>query len=189
MFTYADKASSRGSGGAKFDIGKVKSVPDNDGEQNKVPHAIKVELRGESGSVWCPVTMGTNGDVSLPPEDSLVIVGYLTGDRPFAIPVYAGNEEVRSYEQNERIVGHEPTDSCIRIKPDGETTVEHESGSTVRLKSNGDVIINSDGQVFLGDESGTNPVARKGDSVEINDSQSGTETGKITGGSQNVESS
>jgi uncharacterized Zn-binding protein involved in type VI secretion len=64
-------------------------------------------------------------------------------------------------------------------------TVENDSGSTITLKDNGDVIINNDGDVLIGDDdsSNTKPVARKGDQVVA-----GGNTGEITEGSDSVES-
>lgn len=82
-------------------------------------------------------------------------------------------------------------------KPDGlsDPTTEIEiddSGSTtqINITTDGDINIDADGNVYLGDSSGTfKEVARKGDPVEVFDPDSGTNTGNITDGSSNVKSS
>jgi hypothetical protein len=63
-----------------------------------------------------------------------------------------------------------------------------DTGSTteISIQTDGDVNINANGNIVLA--GGGNAVAREGDSVEVSDPKSGTLTGTITGGSNNVES-
>jgi hypothetical protein len=169
-----------------FNVGKVLDVVPNTGEDT-IPHIVKVNVRGQDSARWMPVVIGTHGDINIPKRDTRVLVGYMRGNKPFAIPMYAGDEDVREYEIGTRIIGHSETDSKFEIEPDGEIKLQHESGSTVKLKGNGDVIIDNAGKVLLGDDESANtePVARRGDSVSVNPD---TGDGSITEGSDTVES-
>jgi len=206
LWNESNKTAHEASQTAQFDLGKVEDVESNEGSDALVPHLAKVNVRGQDASHWMPVIVPVHGDVNVPIVNARVLVGYLRGNRPFAIPAYYGDEDVRPYDVGDRILGHPETDARMKIDNDGnitvvdangnevvtddgngDTIVKNNSGSTVKLKSNGDVIINNDGTLYLGSDTGTEPVARKGDSVEVDDPDSGTITGQITQGSTDVE--
>ena len=192
VWNEQNRTASEKSQNARFDVGKVLQVESNEGasENALVPHIAKINVRAEDTARWMPVVIPVHGDVNVPAVNSRVLVGYMRGDRPFAIPIYAGDEDVPKYDVGQRILGHPPTDSKVLFEPNGDMTVKNDSGSTIKLKKNGNVIINNDGDVLIGDEDtgNTSPVARQGDSVEVDDPDSGTLTGTITDGSDSVES-
>jgi len=162
-WTHARKESSTTVEEAKFDVGVVEKTSENT-EDIANPHLIKVSVRGEDSVEWMPVTIGTVGDVQLPPEGSIVIVGYLKSDRPFALPIYAGDQGVRRFDLGERIVGHPETDAYYKIRPNGEVKivdafdnrfVTNEDGSTILEDNTGSVLeMDNSGQILLEDEHG-----------------------------------
>lgn len=158
----------------QFLVGKVESVDDE-------KHVARVRFSSDE-SKWCELLVDSKGDYSLPPRETHVVVAQRAGSSPIVLgTVYGEADDLPSAagSDGERVVGHPASDTKIRFNADGSYEIIHDDGSTA-------VTVDESG-VTLGDGT-TNPIARKGDSVEVTDTNGNTLTGTITEGSPNNES-
>lgn len=200
-------------------IGRVTSVFVNDGTGETSNYEVNVALvNNEQEFRRIPVHATRTGHISVPQVGDVVEVGFLNSgtQAPYVSGfIYTnttrpplgkeghwrhrfGSDSPYLFIEAEKSDHTAGDPDVVRIgkKEDGlsdpTTTVEvDDSGSTteVTIDCEGDVTINADGVVKLGDSSGTyEPVARKGDSVEVSDPDSGTLSGEITSGSSDTES-
>jgi hypothetical protein len=178
-------------------IATVTAVNTRESDSDGPGHLLDAELVGRPQTLRdVPVLSPVDGSARLPrapsdpggPDD--ILVQYLAGEnsRPVVTHVAPTLESPPP----------KATNGDIRMTR-GDLYVEMAGdGSSARLARKPDdraepdlvVEVDADGTIRLGDPSGSlQPVARKGDSVEVSDPESGTLTGSITGGSNTVESS
>lgn len=160
---------------SQFLVGRVESVDDE-------KHVARVRFSPEE-SEWCEIIIDSVGDYTLPPRETQVIVAKRRGSQPVIIgQTYSSDDEVPADavgSDGERVIGHPASDTKIRFNADGSYEILHDDGSTaLTVKENGIVLGEGDGQ----------PVARKGDAVEVTDTNGNTLTGQITEGSSSVKS-
>jgi len=119
----------------------------------------------QRGKETIPALVPNVGDAHAYGDGQKLLVGFDNNETAYVVGAYDDPDDVSS-SGDERVIGNHASDAEIRIKGDGT------------------VVINAD-TVEIGGTGGS-PVARKGDSVEVDDPDSGTITGTITGGSGNV---
>jgi hypothetical protein len=109
------------------------------------------------------------GDFLVPSVGTIVIVDEKKAEQSTILGiVYTDIEEVPDVEVGERVIGHNGSSSRIHFSNDGTIEIEHDSNDST-------ITIDDDG-IHLGE--GGNPIARKGDTVEVDGV-----TGTITDGS------
>lgn len=111
-----------------LDLGRVLQAPDDAG------HRVKVEVLadGESSPIVATVGVSEIGDINVPMEGDLVVIGYFKNSLPVILQtVYDGNSTVPAYSSGDRVVGNGK--ASIRIAADGAVTVE--SATKVRLEN------------------------------------------------------
>jgi len=154
------KAEIRSVSPKSFEKAKVLNVQDS----TEGIHTATIKLYESGSQRTVPVLTSAFGDVSLPEENTDVIV--LFGERDEAIIIgswYPADRTVRKqieppeYEDGERVVGN-GSGSTVRIKQDGTMRLESMSGATIVLNTDGEVIIDGGQKRAITDieASGTN---------------------------------
>lgn len=105
------------------------------------------------------------GDAPNFENGEIVIVGFLASSLPVVLGTDSIEVDIPDQSEGERVLGHNASDSLIRIK------------------ANGNVVIDAEATLELGGEGGAK-VARKGDAISTDGPDS--TTGEITGGSDTV---
>lgn len=175
-------------------VGRVAKVWAHDSAGDNSNHEVNVAIP-PGGSVdeehrRVPVVQPTTGAAYVPSAGDMVLVTYLDGADPIVLGAVYGD----AGDDRAPIAGA----GDVRLRR-GELYVEAAGdGSTARIakKSSDDatpdlvVEVDDNGTIRLGDPSGDlQPVARKGDEVEVTLSDGTTGTGEITEASSDVESS
>ncbi len=190
-------------------IGQVTTVNVRDSADKPSNHEVNVLLRDENHERRnVGITTNYNGHIRIPEEGDVVLVGFMDGDgeKPFIQDIVYTNKQRaplghagdwRLRVSDNLYLELSPSDDVARLARKGqgdlaspEARVEiDDSGSSpvINIDTTGDVNINADGDINLAG-SGGDPVARKGDSVEVTLSDGSTGSGQITSGSSNVSS-
>lgn len=190
------------SGEYSLDVARVVSVPDDSTHNAVVSPLSNAVTDTESGPVVADVAVDAVGDVCLPSEGNLVIVGKFNNGRVVVLKsIYSAEDDVREYTSSERHVGTDANDlvlhgSSIDIDASdaesatvsvGDTSVTVD-GNSVHIDTGGDVSVDADTIVSNG---GGNIVAAEGDTISgdghdhggevSSDTVSGTIDGKSDG--------
>jgi uncharacterized Zn-binding protein involved in type VI secretion len=178
-------------------LGTVTKVWEHTEPDDDSNHEVNVLLRDEDMERRRVPIATPVGDMIAPPrEDDTVLVQFLDGieDAPVVTHVLY-NDIDRAPLGTQGTVRLKRGSVYIEVHPDGDyariaqkDTDDADPNAEIEIDDSGGntvVNVNADTVKLAG---GGNPVARKGDSVEVDDPDSGTLTGQITGGSQTTES-
>ena len=123
-------------------VGTVVSVPTETGPTGS-QHTISVSPEHSDSEVPAIVTESTHGDAHLPTVGTSVLcLVAMTGSVYVIQRTYRTEDSVATTVPGERRLSHPLSDSHITFHEDGTLTVNGDSGTTVTIESNGDVVIN-----------------------------------------------
>jgi hypothetical protein len=106
-------------------------------------HAIVVSPEHTAQNKPALVMENAGGDVTLPTEGEDVLIGQTDSGTFYVLGrTYQPDDTVPTLAPGERRIGHPLSDSAVTLHKDGTVTIEGDSGTTVSIKPNGDVVIN-----------------------------------------------
>jgi hypothetical protein len=119
----------------------VVTSPLND--SSSVPHRVEVKPFTLDEPMLADVRIAQSGDVSLPTEETRVIIGYRLNGQPVVLGgQYTEGDTLPDVAEGERIIGHSASQSHIKFAQDGSITVKGDGGNTVELSVDGAVVVN-----------------------------------------------
>jgi len=129
-----------------LESGTVTRAPSNtpsDGDG----HGVQVTTEFRDEPFTATVRVDQIGDAYIPQEGDDVLLGYQLDGTPTVLgSLYTRDDEEPYFRPGERVVGHPPTDSMIRLLPDGTVRVNSDGGGTIELGTDGSIKLN-DGSV------------------------------------------
>lgn len=119
-FNYTDEKAGAVRDSFALDLAQVLNV-EGDKAHQIVYRIYSVEQNDTVGSPnVAPVIADNIGDVTLPSEGDIVAVGHLRGGKPIVLgTIYSRQDSPPSYESDEKVLGHDATDTAIRYAADG----------------------------------------------------------------------
>lgn len=151
-----------------FDIGKVIAVsPEN--------HMVAVEDATHSGGAGetrgtptsAAVPVGNKGDVTLPSVGDMVMIARFRNNKAVVLSTYYTQQpDIPTAEEGERVVGHPESDSEVRLKPNGDVVINPErnvviDGGGTKVVTDVETTTDADGHV-------TSITVVRADSTEVN---------------------
>lgn len=133
-------------------------------------HGVQVTTEFRDEPFTATVRVDQVGDANIPQEGDEVLIGYQLDGTPTVLgSLYTRGNEEPYFRPGERVVGHPPTDSHIRIAQDGSVVVNGPDGSTIECHTDGTVSINDGNTAPVTDVDFANETVTRSNGVFVPD--------------------
>lgn len=152
-----------------LESGTVTRAPSNTPADDN-GHGVQVTTEFRDEPFTATVRVDQVGDANIPQEGDEVLIGYQLDGTPTVLgSLYTRDDEEPYFRPGERVVGHPPTDSHIRIAQDGSVVVNGPDGSTIECHTDGTVSINDGNTAPVTDVDFANETVTRSNGVFVPD--------------------